>query len=129
MHNFCDRKTDKTDKKLKTVELNIQDNKNYIKLWKLWKMEVESLELIEENSPNRLDISELCIFGLSCAIFLRWRRLQTCKLRDHISTVIYIEDIKLIKLTIKAFIGRFMWSSTGFFIKDDDVSKLKMVEL
>lgn len=34
--------------------------------------------------PNRLLISELCIFGFSCAIFLRWPR-------DH---------------TMNAFIGR-----------------------
>ena len=35
--------------------------------------------------PSRFEISELCIFGFSCAIFRRWPR-------DH---------------TIKAFIGRF----------------------
>lgn len=43
----------------------------------------------KENSPNRFDISELCIFGLSDAIFLRCNR-------DH---------------TINAFIGRFICSS------------------
>lgn len=40
------------------------------------------------NLPSRLEISELCIFGLSCAILRRWRRDQT----------------------MKAFIGRLMWS-------------------
>ena len=44
------------------------------------------------NSPNRLEISELCILGLSCAIFLR------C-IRDH---------------TMKAFMGRLMCSSLPF---------------
>lgn len=31
--------------------------------------------------------------------------------------------------TMKAFIGRLMWSSCGFFINDVDVSRLKIVEL
>lgn len=44
------------------------------------------------SAPRRFDISELCIFGLSCAIFRR------CP-RDH---------------TIKAFIGRFIWSDWDF---------------
>uniref|UniRef100_A0A182U9W9 Uncharacterized protein n=1 Tax=Anopheles melas TaxID=34690 RepID=A0A182U9W9_9DIPT len=43
--------------------------------------------------PSRLEISELCIFGLSWAIFLRCNR-------DH---------------TMNAFIGRLMCSSAGFF--------------
>lgn len=44
--------------------------------------------------PKRLDISELCILGLSCAIFLR------CK-RDH---------------TMNAFIGRLICSSFWRFV-------------
>ena len=40
------------------------------------------------NLPSRLEISELCIFGLSWAILRRWRRDQT----------------------MKAFMGRLMWS-------------------
>lgn len=41
------------------------------------------------DSPSRLEISELCILGLSCAILRRWSRDQT----------------------MKAFMGRLMWSS------------------
>lgn len=40
------------------------------------------------SAPRRLLISELCIFGFSCAICRRWARDQT----------------------MKAFIGRFTWS-------------------
>lgn len=40
------------------------------------------------SAPSRFDISELCIFGLSWAIFRLWPRDQT----------------------INAFMGRFMWS-------------------
>ena len=31
------------------------------------------------SDPNRFEISELCILGFSCAIFLRWPRDQTMK--------------------------------------------------
>ena len=41
-----------------------------------------------QSAPSRLEISELCILGFSCAIFLRWPRDQT----------------------MKAFIGLLMWS-------------------
>ena len=41
-----------------------------------------------QSAPSLLDISELCILGFSCAIFLRWPRDQT----------------------MKAFIGLLMWS-------------------
>lgn len=40
------------------------------------------------SAPNLLEISELCIFGFSCAIFRRWPL-------DH---------------TMNAFIGRLTWS-------------------
>lgn len=50
------------------------------------------------SAPSRFDISELCIFGLSCAIFRRWPRDQT----------------------IKAFIGLFIWSD-WFFISICDI--------
>lgn len=50
------------------------------------------------SAPSRFDISELCIFGLSWAIFRRWPR-------DH---------------TMNAFIGRFMWS-LWFFIRICDI--------
>ena len=32
-----------------------------------------------QSAPSRLEISELCILGFSCAIFLRWPRDQTMK--------------------------------------------------
>lgn len=48
------------------------------------------------SAPNRFDISELCIFGLSCAIFRR------CPLDQ----------------TINAFIGRFICSDCAFKCAD-----------
>jgi hypothetical protein len=46
------------------------------------------------SDPSRFEISELCIFGFSCAI---WRRFM----RDQ---------------TMKAFIGRLMWLLSIFFL-------------
>lgn len=49
------------------------------------------------SAPKRLEISELCIFGLSWAILRRWPR-------DH---------------TMNAFIGRLIWSCCDFNIVCD----------
>lgn len=56
------------------------------------------------SAPSLLEISELCILGLSWAIFLLWPR-------DH---------------TIKAFIGRLMWS--GGWCEDTDEDDEEDVE-
>jgi len=56
------------------------------------------------SAPRRLLISELCIFGLSCAILRRWPR-------DH---------------TMKAFMGRFTRSSFAFDL-DDPVPPVEAV--
>ena len=52
------------------------------------------------SDPSLLDISELCIFGLSWAIFL------LCNLDQ----------------TINAFIGRLMWFGSSFFAEDAKVN-------
>ena len=68
----------------------------------LWKMKTPHLNLFAssmngllsrsessfQSAPSRFEISELCIFGFSWAIFLLWPR-------DH---------------TMKAFMGRLIWS-------------------
>lgn len=69
------------------------------------------------------------ILGLSCAIFLRCKRLQTCRRGEKNSLELGWSDEAIENVTMNAFIGRFMWSSCGFFINDDDVSRLKIVEL
>lgn len=70
----------------------------------------------------------LRILGLSCAIFLRCKRLQTLNnAEQQVSHKLCQLNCK--QLTMNAFIGRLMWSSRGFFISDDDVSRLKIVLL
>lgn len=72
-------------------------------------------------------MAHLRILGLSCAIFLRCKRLQTLNIANNAVSHKLCQLRE--QLTMNAFIGRLMWSSRGFFISDDDVSRLKIVLL
>lgn len=78
---------------------NEKKRKEYKEIsWRLFASKNRIIKAYKRHLPSRFEISELCIFGFSWAIFLRCNR-------DH---------------TMNAFIGRFMWSSTGFFIACDN---------